>query len=148
KGDERGEDHPVTQQPADNRAHRPAVVGGGAGGLDGVDLRPHGNWIPLTIMPTATSASTGINSLRIVVLHNCPMVRLPSPAPLSTPSATGAATSGCTSPRAKYTPALAAAVTPIMKLLVDVETFIGSRMATSMAKTLNRPLPIPSSPEK
>jgi hypothetical protein len=34
-----------------------------------------------------------------------------------------------------------------MKLLVDVETFMGSRIAMSIASTLNKPLPIPRSPE-
>src|SRR5256885_1125692 len=51
------------------------------------------------------------------------------------------------SPRPKYTPALAAAVRPIMKLLVAVETFIGSRMNVSIASTLKAPLPMPSRPE-
>ena len=48
----------------------------------------------------------------------------------------------------RYTPALAAAVTPIIKLLVVLDTFIGIRIALSIAITLNTPLPIPSSPER
>ena len=44
-------------------------------------------------------------------------------------------------------PALAAAVTPIMKLLVVVETLKGMRMAWSIARTLSAPEPMPSSPE-
>ena len=43
-------------------------------------------------------------------------------------------------------PALAAAVTPIMKLLVVVETLNGSRITWSMARTLRAPEPMPSSP--
>ena len=43
---------------------------------------------------------------------------------------------------------LAAAVTPIMKLLVAVEIFIGNCMKWSSANTLNAPLPIPSRPER
>src|SRR5580700_3387705 len=44
-------------------------------------------------------------------------------------------------------PALAAAVTPIMKLLVVVETLNGMRIARSMASTLNAPEPMPSRPD-
>ena len=44
-------------------------------------------------------------------------------------------------------PALAAAVTPIMKLLVVVETLKGNPMIWSMAITFIAPDPIPSSPE-
>ena len=44
-------------------------------------------------------------------------------------------------------PALAAAVTPIMKLLVALETLIGSRITMSMASTFSAPEPMPSSPE-
>ena len=43
-------------------------------------------------------------------------------------------------------PALAAAVTPIMKLLVVVETLNGMRMAWSMASTFTAPEPMPSKP--
>jgi hypothetical protein len=41
-------------------------------------------------------------------------------------------------------PALAAAVTPIMKLEVAEETLIGSRSAESITGTLSTPLPMPS----
>ena len=51
-------------------------------------------------------------------------------------------------PREKYTPALAAAVTPIMKLLVVVETLKGSRMRRSIAMTLSAPEPMPSKPDR
>jgi len=44
-------------------------------------------------------------------------------------------------------PALAAAVTPIMKLLVVVDTLKGMRMILSMAITFNAPEPIPNKPE-
>ena len=44
-------------------------------------------------------------------------------------------------------PALAAAVTPIMKLLVVVDTLMGARIMVSMAMTLNTPLPMPRRPE-
>ena len=44
-------------------------------------------------------------------------------------------------------PALAAAVTPIMKLLVVVETLNGKRITWSMAITFIAPEPIPSRPE-
>ena len=50
-------------------------------------------------------------------------------------------------PRLKYTPALAAAVTPIMKLLVVVETLKGILIAWSIATTFSAPEPIPSKPE-
>jgi hypothetical protein len=43
--------------------------------------------------------------------------------------------------------ALAAAVTPIMKLLVVVETLKGIRITPSIANTFNAPEPIPSSPD-
>ena len=54
---------------------------------------------------------------------------------------------GLMSPRAKYVPSLAAAVTPIMKLLVVVDALSGARVRRSMAITLNRPLSIPSNPD-
>ncbi|MNW57173.1 hypothetical protein D3C74_349540 [compost metagenome] len=44
-------------------------------------------------------------------------------------------------------PALAAAVTPIIKLLVADDTFSGIFINTSIAMTLKLPLPMPSSPE-
>src|SRR5260370_24801370 len=44
-------------------------------------------------------------------------------------------------------PALAAAVTPIIKLEVVVLTLIGSRIRESSSRSLNVPLPMPSSPE-
>src|SRR5207244_850817 len=44
-------------------------------------------------------------------------------------------------------PALAAAVTPIMKLLVAVDTLNGMSIARSMAMTLSAPDPMPSRPE-
>src|SRR5580698_5623080 len=44
-------------------------------------------------------------------------------------------------------PALAAAVTPIMKLLVVVDTLNGMRITWSIASTLNAPDPIPNRPE-
>jgi len=44
-------------------------------------------------------------------------------------------------------PADAAAVTPIMKLLVAELTFIGRRMAPSIASTLSAPEPMPRRPE-
>jgi hypothetical protein len=51
-------------------------------------------------------------------------------------------------PRLRYTPALAAAVTPIMKLLVVVETLNGRPIIWSIATTLTTPEPIPSSADK
>ena len=42
---------------------------------------------------------------------------------------------------------MAAAVTPIMKLLVVVDTLNGRRMVWSMASTLRGPEPMPSKPE-
>ena len=50
------------------------------------------------------------------------------------------------SPRAKYTTALAAAVSPINRLLVAVETFIGMCIAKSIAGTFSTPEPMPSKP--
>ncbi len=60
---------------------------------------------------------------------------------------TGMARAGTMYPRPRYTAALAAAVTPIMKLLVVVETLNGRRMVRSIASTLSTPPPIPSSAE-
>ena len=45
-------------------------------------------------------------------------------------------------------PALAAAVTPIMKLLVVVETLKGRPITWSIAITFMAPEPMPSSPER
>jgi hypothetical protein len=45
-------------------------------------------------------------------------------------------------------PVLAAAVTPIMKLLVVEETFMGNLIPTSIAMTFRTPLPIPSRSSK
>ena len=55
----------------------------------------------------------------------CGSMRLPTSAPTVTPIATGAAITVATSPRARNTSAPAPAVTPIMKLLVALETFSG-----------------------
>ena len=60
---------------------------------------------------------------------------------------TGMDSTGSMYPRFRYTPALAAAVTPIMKLLVVVDTLNGSRIARSIATTFSAPDPIPSKPE-
>lgn len=73
--------------------------------------------------------------------------RVPSGAPMRTPSATGAAMDGWMSPREKNMPALAAAFNPTMKLLVVVDTLIGSRIILSITSTLKAPLPMPSIPE-
>src|SRR5581483_1463878 len=101
---------------------------------------------PLRSISRETHSSTITNTVRMSELCSRPSSRDPPTAPMSTPVATGPATNGSMSPRAKYTPALAAAVTPIMKLLVAVDTLIGRRMARSMAGTLRAPLPIPRSP--
>src|ERR1039457_1058343 len=45
-------------------------------------------------------------------------------------------------------PALAAAVTPIIKLLVVVDTLKGMRMILSIASTFTAPDPMPSRPER
>ena len=85
--------------------------------------------------------------MRTVVLLKRPITRVPMKEPTSTPRATGVAMTGWMSPRPKYTPALAAAVRPIMKLLVAVETFMGRRITVSIASTLKAPLPMPSRPD-
>src|SRR5207302_8518419 len=92
----------------------------------------HGDMIAFAIMLTATTTRTGMKSFLIVVLRRCPMMLVPKQAPPRTPSATGAAIGAGISPRVKYTLALAAAVTPTMKLLVDVDTVMGRRMAPSI----------------
>ena len=71
----------------------------------------------------------------------------PRTAPTTEPSATGPAIDGTMSPRTRYAPALAAAVTPIMKFDVAEETLSGRRSAVSMAGILSTPLPMPRSAE-
>ena len=73
--------------------------------------------------------------------------RAPRNAPTTEPRATGPAISGAIAPRTKYAPALAAAVTPIMKFDVADETLIGSRSAVSIAGIFKTPLPMPRSAE-
>ena len=55
--------------------------------------------------------------------------RLPNNARAARRASTGMASPGSRYPRFRYTPALAAAVTPIMKLLVVVETLNGMRIS-------------------
>src|SRR6201984_2323752 len=62
--------------------------------------------------------------------------RAPRIAPTTDPKATGPAIGATISPRTRYAPALAAAVTQIMKLEVADETLIGRRNVVSMAGTL------------
>ncbi len=93
-------------------------------------------------MPTSTATKIA----RIIFPCTRPSTFEPTVAPISTPAATGAAMNGLIQPRAKNIPALAAAVTPIMKLLVAELTLIGRRIAKSIAGTLSAPLPIPSRP--
>ena len=75
------------------------------------------------------------------------IILVPRNAPIRAATATGTTRKGRRSPRRRYTPAPAAAVTPIMKLLVAVETFVGTFMAISCANTLTTPAPMPSRPE-
>ena len=63
------------------------------------------------------------------------------------PRANGTAISGLIDPLKKYTVALAAAVTPIIKLLVALDGLSGIFMAPSIAMTLKAPEPIPSIPD-
>jgi hypothetical protein len=71
----------------------------------------------------------------------------PVKAPPNTPKTTGKAMPGSMYPRCRYTTALAAAVTPIMKLLVVVLTLNGIFMVVSIAKTFKAPEPIPNNPD-
>ena len=86
---------------------------------------------------SAAPAPADVSKTTIGGLPMLPSVREPANAPARTPMATGAAMNGSICPREKYTPALAAAVTPIMKLLVAVDTLIGSSIARSIAGTLS-----------
>src|SRR4051794_6029736 len=132
----------VTQQAADPRLRRDD----GAGRLHRRLVGSVSHAMPFqSICPDAAS-STATNSSRSAFAFTRDKNREPPNAPSITPDATGAAMNGSMSPRAKYTPADAAAVTPIMKLLVAVETFSGNRIPRSKAGTLSEPAPIPSSP--
>src|SRR4051812_35508992 len=70
---------------------------------------------PLSSISSDTQSRTTTNRSRMLRPLSFPRSLDPRVAPNSTPAATGAATKGSMSPREKYTPALAAAVTPIMK---------------------------------
>lgn len=70
----------------------------------------------------------------------------PDKDPINTPITIGKAIPGSMYPRCKYTTALAAAVTPIIKLLVVVLTLKGTFIAESIANTFKAPEPIPSNP--
>src|SRR6266480_253617 len=101
---------------------------------------------PLKSICAARTVSTTRKQSRTRRLLVRPSVCEPMNAPPITPMATGPAMNGSICPREKYTPALAAAVTPIMKLLVAVDTLIGSSIARSMAGTFNAPEPMPRRP--
>jgi len=74
------------------------------------------------------------------------MIRDPITAPTKIPNAIGTAIPGKIAPLKKYTVALAAAVTPIIKLDVELEGLSGIFIKVSMAITLKAPEPIPSKP--
>src|ERR1700722_13079664 len=109
---------------------------------------------PMRLMPKAANSICAarrpkmpMNIRRNFSLGTFMRMRAPSTAPMTEPNAMGAATGVTISPRAKYPAALAAAVTPIMKLEVAEETLMGSRSAVSMAGILSTPLPMPSRAE-
>src|SRR5437867_8900441 len=126
-------------------AHTQQNAGAQQRGNGGVDpgFQP---MTPLSSICAAMSTSTTTNVMRIDRLPIRASVCDPTKAPPRTPMATGAAMNGSICPREKYTPALAAAVTPIMKLLVAVDTLMGSSIARSIAGTFNEPEPMPRSP--
>src|SRR2546428_13871032 len=90
----------------------------------------------LMIISMAEAARTSAKVFRTAVFFAFTRRRVTRDAPMRMPRATGAVISGLTSPLAKYIPALAAAVTPIMKLEDVVETFIGRFIGRSMDRTL------------
>src|SRR5215469_1505732 len=96
---------------------------------------------------TARAPRTATNSMRILSFEMDMRKRAPRIAPTTDPKAAGPAIGATILPRTRYAPALAAAVTQIMKFEVADETFIGRRNAVSMAGTLRTPLPIPKSAE-
>lgn len=83
----------------------------------------------------------------ITLEGRCCMILLPIAAPTKIPKASGTAIPGLIEPLKKYTEALAAAVTPIIKLLVALDGFRGIFIALSIAITLKAPEPIPNIPE-
>src|SRR6202020_2785910 len=109
---------------------------------------------PMRLMPKAANSICAarrpkmpMNIRRNFSLGTFMRMCAPSTAPATDPNAMGAATEVTISPRAKYAAALAAAVTPIMKLEVAEETLMGSRSAVSIAGIFSTPLPMPSSAE-
>lgn len=74
------------------------------------------------------------------------MTRDPITAPTKIPNAIGTAIPGRIDPLKKYTVALAAAVTPIIRFDVELDGFRGIFMKVSMAMTLNAPEPMPNRP--
>src|SRR3989454_6280854 len=73
--------------------------------------------------------------------------RVPTAAPITTPIIKGATRKGCTSPRTRKTEELAAAVTPIMKLLVAEATFTGTLDNKFIVGTPMIPPPTPRRPD-
>src|SRR5439155_24821207 len=88
--------------------------------------------IPASIIPNATFTRVGVVTFKTLV---------PSNAPPATPMIRGAARRGCTSPLRRYTDALAAALTPIMKLLVGDAPLTGTLLTRFSVGTLMIPPP-------
>src|SRR5262249_45066662 len=102
----------------------------------------------LAISSTANAATRALKRMRKARTLAPARKRAPASDPASTPSMTGIARKGSTKPLLRYTPALAAAVTPIMKLLVVAETLNGMRITRSMAMTFSEPDPMANRPER
>src|SRR5262249_37436550 len=134
---------PVTQQPRQQQFRLAS--------LDGFSTHPAGPPSamprPLRLIWIASATSTTTKSRRTLSFDTAMRMRAPRSEPTTDPRATGPATAGTMSPRMKYAPALAAAVTPIMKLEVAEETLMGRRRAVSIAGIFSTPLPIPKRAE-
>src|SRR5579885_1933771 len=116
------------QQKRGPHSKNPILVGGGRSCRHRVS---HRRQIPCSALhPISIAISTRITTKtsRSALTFACGRSLLPSSAPAVTPSATGAAIEVDTLPGARKTSAPAPAVTPIMKLLVALETLSGRCM--------------------
>src|SRR5262249_30352480 len=112
-----------------------------------VGSRPHHPpRIPRTIISMASTMSTARKMRRTVSLVTRTRMRVPTEAPAVTPRTTGAASPGSMRPAARQTLVPASALTPMIRLLVVVETLGGSPMTRSWISTFKAPAPMPSSP--
>src|SRR5262249_35920176 len=92
---------------------------------------------PRPIISPPRRRSTARKNRRTVALASRTSTRVPRNAPIVIPTTTGAASPGSMSPARRYTLVPASAVTPMIMLLVVVDTFGGSPITRSWISTFS-----------